>query len=204
MGGSTAVANSQDMAISHVAATGRGTDTGALRHLDNTPGNRLRRKNQVGQPLSHRGWQDGGVKVTNGVLELWSKGVMEARDAQPFCDAGPEAGVPTQPRKRSEVGKGGKEAGKWTGFSRLFPHNSTQVVDFPRMSVVSIFLKDEKQLNLVRGIPSGAWNQDGEAMRNRQGRRAGGRSRGFSGGAEPRHARARVLPEQTERSLMFA
>ena len=36
------------------------------------------------------------------------------------------------------------------------------------------------------------------------GRRAGGRSRGFSGGAEPRHARARVLPEQTERSLMFA
>jgi len=52
-----------------------------------------------------------------------------------------------------------------------FPHNSTQVVDFPRMSVVSIFLKDEKQLNLVRGIPSGAWNQDGEAMRNRQGRR---------------------------------
>src|SRR6266403_4486818 len=134
-----------------------GTDTGALRHLGNTPGNRLRRKNQVGQPLSHRGWQDGGVKVTNGVLELWSKGVMEARDAQPFCDAGPEAGVPTQPRKRSEVGKGGKEAGKWTGFSRLFPHNSTQVVDFQRMSVVSIFLKDEKQLNLVRGIPSGAW-----------------------------------------------
>src|SRR6266404_271927 len=113
MGGSTAVANSQDMGFCHVAATDRGTDTGALRHLDNTPGNRLRRKNQVVQPLSHRGWQDGGVKVTNGVLELWSKGVMDARDAQPFCDAGPEAGVPTQPRKRSEVGKGGKEAGKW-------------------------------------------------------------------------------------------
>jgi len=99
-GGSTAVANTQDMTISHVAATGRGTDTGALRHLDNTPGNRLRRKNQL-DSLCPTGVQDGGVKVPNGVLELWSKGVMEARDAQPFCDAGPEAGVPTQPRKQS-------------------------------------------------------------------------------------------------------
>jgi len=113
--------------------------------------------------------------------------------------------------RRGFTALSGWEAGEQTGFShivagstRLFPHVSTQVVDFPRMSVVSIFLKDEKQLDLVRGIPSGAWNQDGEAIRNRQGRRAGGRSRGFSVGAEPRHARARVLPEQTERSLMFA
>jgi hypothetical protein len=44
------------------------------------------------------------------------------------------------------LGKGGQEVGKWTGFSRLepaltrlFPHKSTQVVDFPRMVMVSIF-----------------------------------------------------------------
>jgi len=45
-----------------------------------------------------------------------------------------------------KVEKGGCETGKWrsfshleTGFSRLFPHKSTQVVDFPRMAMVSIF-----------------------------------------------------------------
>jgi len=44
------------------------------------------------------------------------------------------------------LGKGGCEIEKWrsfshleTGFSRLFPHKSTQVVDFPRMAMVSIF-----------------------------------------------------------------
>jgi len=48
---------------------------------------------------------------------------------------------------RGEVGKGGQVAGKRTGFSRietvltrLFPHNSTQVVDFPRMYAVRVFL----------------------------------------------------------------
>ena len=41
----------------------------------------------------------------------------------------------------------GVMAGKWIGFShiesaltRLFPHKSTQVVDFPRMAMVNIFL----------------------------------------------------------------
>src|SRR5882724_4949068 len=45
-----------------------------------------------------------------------------------------------------QQGKGGQGVGKWTGFSHfetalthLFPHDSTQVVDFPRMYVVSIF-----------------------------------------------------------------
>jgi len=56
-----------------------------------------------------------------------------------------------------ETGEGGKrrggkrvDLGKWTGFShletaltRLFPHKSTQVVDFPRLSVVRVFSKDE-------------------------------------------------------------
>ena len=48
--------------------------------------------------------------------------------------------------KRVDVGKGGQEMGKWRSFShfetaltRLFPHKSTQVVDFPRMAMVSIF-----------------------------------------------------------------
>src|SRR6266478_5817585 len=48
--------------------------------------------------------------------------------------------------KRMQVGKGGRGLGKWTGFSRfentltrLFPHNSTQVVDFPHKATVRLF-----------------------------------------------------------------
>jgi hypothetical protein len=48
--------------------------------------------------------------------------------------------------KPFEVGKGGCETGKWCSFShletaltRLFPHDSTQVVDFPRMAMVRLF-----------------------------------------------------------------
>ena len=55
--------------------------------------------------------------------------------------------LPTRTKgKRVEVGKGGQEIGKWTGFSHfetalthLFPHDSTQVVDFPRMYDVRTF-----------------------------------------------------------------
>src|SRR5260221_7054746 len=54
--------------------------------------------------------------------------------------------VKNRAEKRVEVGKGGCEIGKWrsfshfeTVFSHLFPCFSTQVVDFPRMTVVSIF-----------------------------------------------------------------
>ena len=53
--------------------------------------------------------------------------------------------------KRVYVGKGGREAVKWCSFShfetaltRLFPHKLTQVVDFPRMAMVSIFLEGMK------------------------------------------------------------
>src|SRR5882724_3386282 len=71
--------------------------------------------------------------------------------------AGPEAGVPSKNReasscgkrwagRRAKPGKGGQEAGKRIGFShfetaltRLFPHKSMQVVDFPRMYAVGIF-----------------------------------------------------------------
>ncbi len=45
-----------------------------------------------------------------------------------------------------DLGKGGQKVEKWCGFShlktaatRLFPHNSTQVVDFPRMYDVRLF-----------------------------------------------------------------
>jgi len=49
--------------------------------------------------------------------------------------------------KRVDVGKGGQTNGKWTGFShfetaltRLFQHDSTQVVDFPHLAHVRLFL----------------------------------------------------------------
>jgi len=86
--------------------------------------------------------------------------------------------------KRVNLGKGGQKAGKWrsfshfeTAFSHLFPCFSTQVVDFPRMTVVSIFWEgtnnrrgaetqsQEETGTKLRGLPepSGAWNQDKEA-----------------------------------------
>ena len=53
--------------------------------------------------------------------------------------------------KRAEVGKGGRKIGKWTGFShfetaltRLFPHVTTQVVDFPHMYAVRVFGRVEE------------------------------------------------------------
>ena len=43
-----------------------------------------------------------------------------------------------------DLGKGGQKVGKWCSFShlettltRLFPHKSTQVVDFPHLAMVS-------------------------------------------------------------------
>jgi len=48
------------------------------------------------------------------------------------------------------LGKGGKEVGKWTGFSHLAttfshlgPDNSTQVVDFPHLSTLRLFWRAE-------------------------------------------------------------
>src|SRR5882672_10339824 len=62
--------------------------------------------------------------------------------------------------KRMQVGKGGRGLGKWTGFSRfentltrLFPHNSTQVVDFPLLSRLSV-----SWLRVERG--GGQWTVD--------------------------------------------
>src|SRR5260221_8740825 len=62
--------------------------------------------------------------------------------------------------KRMQVGKGGRGLGKWTGFSRfeitltrLFPQNSTQVVDFPLLSRLSV-----SWLRVERG--GGQWTVD--------------------------------------------
>jgi len=88
--------------------------------------------------------------------------------------------------KWAKVGKGGLEAGKWTGFShfetaftRLFPHVSTQVVDFPRICTVRVcweavkwaatdeapmrhgLAKDLAQKGTEKTEPSGVWNQYG-------------------------------------------
>ena len=62
--------------------------------------------------------------------------------------------------KRVDVGKGGPEIGKWTGFSHfetalthLFPLDSTQVVDFPLLSRLRVFW-----LRVERG--GGQWTVD--------------------------------------------
>ena len=76
----------------------------------------------------------------------------------------PISGVERElPRRGLEVGRGGKRrvgrrashtiggqgVGKWTGFShietaliRLFPHKSTQVVDFPHLAHVRLFWEE--------------------------------------------------------------
>src|SRR6266403_5039229 len=75
--------------------------------------------------------------------EWWSIGVMGG----------------TRLRSGAMEGGGGQEAGKWTGFSHLetafsdlFPHKSMQVVDFPHICTVRVFLRDLKQSNSGRGM----------------------------------------------------
>ena len=81
--------------------------------------------------------------------------------------------VKNRAEKRVEVGKGGCEIGKWrsfshfeTTFSHLFPHNSTQVVDFPHLAHVRLFWEGAEDSRMSgrgmigRGIgrkPNGAW-----------------------------------------------
>src|SRR5260221_7094710 len=134
--------------------------------------------------MSNQGWQDGGVKTENGVLESWSEGV-----AGRLCSAGPEAGAPTETRG---VGAGGKRwVGRWvqpgeggqmvekpTGFShletvltRLFPHNSTQVVDFPGMYDARLFwggpeIAFSDQANI--GTNTGKLRENGKDAEGRQ------------------------------------
>jgi hypothetical protein len=73
------------------------------------------------------------------------------------CDAGPEAGAPFETGEagpcekrryanRAFTGLSGCRVGYFTGFyrigarcHRLFPHKSTQVVDFPRITMARLF-----------------------------------------------------------------
>ncbi len=57
--------------------------------------------------------------------------------------------------KRVELGKGGQKVGKRSGFfhfetafSGLFPHKSTQVVDFPYICVVRVFGEEHEMVTM--------------------------------------------------------
>ena len=132
--------------------------------------------------MSNQGWQNGGVKTENGVLgwreaegsagvkEYWSHGAVSLP-----CCAGPEAAAPRKAREANaggkrwvgkwvDLGKGGRRAGKWTGFSQLFPYNSTQVVDFPRICSVSIFSGGVKNSRISgRGMIGRGMEMEGQA-----------------------------------------
>src|SRR5882724_9392011 len=81
-------------------------------------------------------------KRSAGVLEYWGRRLQEsARAAGGVVRSGQKC-----VGRWVQLGKGGQEVGKRTGFShietaltRLFPHFSTQVVDFPCMCNVRLF-----------------------------------------------------------------
>src|SRR6266404_2869137 len=109
-----------------------------------------------------------GVKAKNGVLELWSKGVMGGHGVEESWSDGlatdgtrtctdSEKTMNREPRelprrgwktggdgqrwveRRFNLGKGGRLVGKWACFAHLFPHDSMQVVDFPLLCRLSVF-----------------------------------------------------------------
>jgi len=140
--------------------------------------------------------------------------------------AGPEAGVPTKTREVSSCRKrrGGRcgftalsgwKVGKawnfyrlWAGSTRLFPHKSTQVVDFPRLSVVRVFCEDEdspprrrakRRKESTANHTKYANAQEGDRMDDDYGQN------GRKGRSRPiRHIRVLVAIFETERSLMCA
>ena len=86
-------------------------------------------------------------KASNNEPMKFTKSGIQGRQAAVVAQA---VSFPTRTTaKRVEVGKGGCEIGKWcnfshleTGLTRLFPHKSTQVVDFPHLTHVSIFWEE--------------------------------------------------------------
>ena len=106
-----------------------------------------------------------GVMGGHGVEESWSDGL--ATDGTRTCTDS-EKTMNREPRelprrgwktggdgrrwvgRRFNLGKGGRLVGKWAGFAHLFPHDSMQVVDFPHLSGVSIFLRGAKD-SRIRG-----------------------------------------------------
>jgi len=101
------------------------------------------------------------MDTENGVLELWSgrattdapeflifelRFLIENGGALSFhkrsvWDAG--ASEKRWVGRSVHVGKGALEMGKWTGFSRHFPDDSMQVVDFPHLSTLRLFWRGE-------------------------------------------------------------
>ena len=124
------------------------------------------------------------------------------KEAKKRAGREPEAGASGKrwAGRSTEVGKGGQEVGKQTGFSHfatgfshLFPDDSMQVVDFPHLACVRLFREGEDSPQRRRDAEtSGAWNRHGEremecrsfgvlgakAAGKRQSRRAGGRRSG--------------------------
>jgi len=125
--------------------------------------------------LKHRWEENGGVEWREaegsaGVKEYWSHGAVSLP-----CCAGPEAGAPRKAREAGaggkrwggkwvDLGKGGRVAGKRTGFPHLGPDNSTQVVDFPRICSVSIFSGGVKNSRISgRGMIGRGMEMEGQA-----------------------------------------
>jgi len=100
--------------------------------------------------------------------------------------------------KLVDLGKGGRAAGKWSGFSHVFPHNSTQVVDFPRICNVRTFLDanftNERELGKGREQGTEIGRKRTQKIRNSTGQTRAG----------CRRIRILVAIFVTERSLMFA
>jgi hypothetical protein len=77
-----------------------------------------------------------------------SSGTKNQKYRRRDADCGDRDGRAARDRteRRSQPGKGGQAVRKWsdfvrlgTGSTRLFPHNSTQVVDFPHLAHVRLF-----------------------------------------------------------------
>jgi len=71
--------------------------------------------------------------------------------------------------RRVNLGKGGQMVGKWCSFShletaltRLFPHNSTQVVDFPHICTVRLFWGSPEMLATDETQIIHRWGQEVE------------------------------------------
>jgi len=122
--------------------------------------------------LSNQGWQDGGVKIEKmktevrsqesewgrrsqniGNTGVWKRGPQKEAVKIGIMELKAVAGRKRWVGRRVDLGKGGRVAGKRTGFSHLCPDDSMQVVDFPLLSRLRVFW-----LRVERG--GGQWTVD--------------------------------------------
>jgi len=113
------------------------------------------------------------LRVESG-KELAAKEHIEHKGSTPpSAGCGRKAGAGGKRRggRRPDPGLTGEQMGKWTGFSRikpaltrLFPHVSTQVVDFPHLNAVSIFSGGAKNDRISgRGMIGRGMGDEGQA-----------------------------------------